>query len=76
MARALVGGTEDASFWDDVAVQQLAAGGRVPFDRLDAFLADATDAVVRVSALHAYVPEAQAYAPSPLVERIRAELAG
>jgi hypothetical protein len=28
-----------------------------------------------VSALHAYVPEAPAYVPSPLVERIRRELA-
>jgi glycolate oxidase FAD binding subunit len=75
-ARALVGGDEDPSVWDEVAARQLAAGGRVPFDRLDAFLAGATDAVVRVSALNAYVPDAPAARPpSPLLERIAAELA-
>jgi glycolate oxidase FAD binding subunit len=74
-ARALVGGAQDASVWDEVAARQLTLRGRVPFGRLDSFLADTTDAVVRVSALHAYVPEAPAYVPSPLVERIRRELA-
>ena len=74
-ALALVGGEEDASVWDEVAARQLAAGGRVAFDRLDAFLAATPDAVVRVSALNAYVPEPVPYEPSPLVGRIRAELA-
>jgi len=74
-ALALVGGEEDASVWDEIAARQLAAGGRVPFDRLDAFLAATRDAVVRVSALNAYVPEPVPYEPSPLVGRIRAELA-
>jgi glycolate oxidase FAD binding subunit len=75
-ARQLIGGDEDASVWDDVAERQLAAGGRVSFDRLGAVLADAREAVVRVSALSAFIPEALPYEPSPLVERIRAELAG
>jgi glycolate oxidase FAD binding subunit len=74
-ARALVGGEEDASVWDELAARQLAAGGRVAFDRLDAFLAATAEAVVRVSALNAYVPGPVPYEPSPLVERIRAELA-
>jgi FAD/FMN-containing dehydrogenase len=76
-ARELLGGDEDDSVWAEVAAQQLAAGGRVSFDRLEPFLAGADAAVVRVSALNAYVPEAPAASkPSPLVERIRAELAG
>ena len=73
-ARALVGGDEDASVWDEVAARQLASRGRVGFDRLDTFLAETPEAVVRVSALNAYVPQPVAYAPSPLVERVRAEL--
>jgi glycolate oxidase FAD binding subunit len=74
-ARALVGGEEDATVWDEIAARQLAAGGRIPFDRLDTLLASTPDAVVRVSALNAYVPDAVPYEPSPLVERIRLELA-
>jgi FAD/FMN-containing dehydrogenase len=74
-ARALLGGEEDASVWDEVAARQLAAGGRVSFGRLEPFLAETDSAVVRVSALQAYVPEAVPVAPSPLVERIRLELA-
>jgi glycolate dehydrogenase FAD-binding subunit len=73
-AQELLGGALDPAVWADVATRQLAAGGRVRFDRLDAFLASASDAVVRVSGLTAYVPEAPAYAPSPLAERIRTEL--
>ncbi len=75
-ARRLLGGEEEASVWDTIAERQLAAGGRVSFERLDVFLSDAPEAVVRVSALSAYVPEPVAHEPSPLVERIRAELAG
>ena len=73
--RALVGGEEDASVWDEIAARQLAAGGRTSFDRLDAFLAATPEAVVRVSALNAYVPDSVPCEPSPLAGRIRAELA-
>jgi glycolate oxidase FAD binding subunit len=75
-ALALVGGSEDASVWGDIARQQAAAGGRVAFDRVDTFLAQTTQAVVRVAALNAYVPApVTAAALSPLAERIRLELA-
>jgi hypothetical protein len=73
-ARRLVGGEEDPAVWDAVAEQQLAAGGRVSFERLGAFLADAPEAVVRVSALNAYVPQTVAHEPSPLVARIAEQL--
>jgi glycolate oxidase FAD binding subunit len=73
-ARRLVGGEEDPAVWDAVAAQQLAAGGRVSFERLGAFLADAPEAVVRVSALNAYVPQTVAHEPSPLVARIAEQL--
>jgi glycolate oxidase FAD binding subunit len=74
--RLLGGGEDDGSVWDELAARQLAAGGRVGFERLGPFLAGTAEAVVRVSALNAYVPQAAAYEPPPLVERIRAELAG
>jgi glycolate oxidase FAD binding subunit len=77
-ARALVGGNEDASIWQEIATRQLEARGRVSFDPggLAAFLADTPRAVVRVSAGSAYVTDAvPASIPSPLVERIRMELA-
>jgi glycolate oxidase FAD binding subunit len=73
-ARALVGGEEDPSVWDDVAALQ-ARGQRVGFARLDAFLAATPEAVVRVAALNAYVPGAAPAAWSPLAERIEEQLA-
>jgi hypothetical protein len=74
-AQKLLGGAEDDAVWEEIAARQLAAGGRVGFGRLDAFLAGTPEAVVRVSALNAYVPQVAAAEPSPLAERIRAELA-
>jgi glycolate oxidase FAD binding subunit len=73
-ARALVGGDEDPSVWAEIAERQ-SAGHRVGFDRLDAFLADAGEAVVRVSALNGYVAGAMPSVLSPLAERVRLELA-
>jgi glycolate oxidase FAD binding subunit len=74
-ARGLVGGEEDASIWDEVAARQAEARGRVSLDRLEPFLDANPDALVRLGSLTAYVPDTVATAPSPLVERIRAELA-
>src|SRR4051794_27368543 len=74
-ARVLVGGDEDASVWERVAARQ-SAGHRVGYERFDLFLAANETAVVRVSALNAYVPgEAQPAALSPLAERVREALA-
>jgi glycolate oxidase FAD binding subunit len=73
-ARALVGGHEDASVWTEISARQ-AAASRVSFDRLDRFLADTDEAVVRVAALNAYVAGAATSPLSPLAERIRLELA-
>jgi hypothetical protein len=75
-ARGLLGGTEDARIWDEIATRQAASRGRVSFGHLESFLADTAEAVVRVGSLTAYVPDAVRSTPSPLVERIRAELAG
>jgi len=74
-ARALVGGDEDASVWDEVARRQLAARSRVSFEpgQLAEFLRATPDAVVRVAAGSAYVPEPPAHALSPLAERVRVE---
>jgi glycolate oxidase FAD binding subunit len=73
-ARRLVGGDEDPGIWAKIAERQ-STGGRIGFDRLDTFLAGTPAAVIRVSALNAYVPEAVARPLSPLAERIRLELA-
>jgi glycolate oxidase FAD binding subunit len=80
-AQALVGGEEDfGSVWEEASVQQAAAQGRLLFapGELEATLDGVDEAVVRVSAGVAYVPEP---VPDPraapelaLVERIRAEL--
>jgi glycolate oxidase FAD binding subunit len=75
-ARALLGGSTDDSVWDAIAARQAAARGHVHFRKLEAFLEQTPEAVVRVGSLTAYVPDAVAPTPSPLVERIRAELAG
>jgi glycolate oxidase FAD binding subunit len=75
-ARALVGGEEDESAWNELAAAQLAAGGRVRFDpaQLAEFLAETPSAVVRVAAGNAYVPETVEASLSFLAERVRAEL--
>jgi glycolate oxidase FAD binding subunit len=75
-ARKLVGGDENFSIWHELAARQLAAKGRVSFDRLEPFLAESPEAVVRVGSQTAYVPDPVLATPSPLVERIRLELAG
>jgi glycolate oxidase FAD binding subunit len=75
-ARALLGGSEDDTIWEHIAAHQAAARGHVPFRNLEAFLEQTPEAVVRVGSLTAYVPDPVASTPSPLVERIRAELAG
>jgi glycolate oxidase FAD binding subunit len=74
-ALALVGGEEDASVWKRIAERQ-SEGHRVGFDRLDLFLEANEAAVVRVSALNAYVPGEAPPAPlSPLAERVGKALA-
>jgi glycolate oxidase FAD binding subunit len=79
IARSLVGGAEDAGeVWQEVEARQAAALGRVSFDpgRLEATLAALDDAVVRVAAGVAYVPEPVADPRDPaeiaLAERVRA----
>src|SRR5439155_17617458 len=81
LARGLVGGAEgDGSVWADAAARQVSSRGRLAFapGRLDAELAALDEAVVRVSAGVAYVPQP---VPDPrdaaevaLAERVRAEL--
>jgi glycolate oxidase FAD binding subunit len=73
-ARATLGGTE-ADPWGEVRERQAAANGRVRFDpgRLAELLAEREDAVVRVAAGVAYVPEPVPEAWSPLAERVRAQ---
>jgi hypothetical protein len=75
-ARAVVGGTEDDGIWDEIAARQAAARGHVPFRSLSSFLDETPEAVIRVGSQTAYVPDPVAHEPHPLVERIRAELAG
>jgi glycolate oxidase FAD binding subunit len=80
IVRVLVGGAEEGSVWDDVAARQSSSRGRLPFD--PGALADALggleEAVVRVAAGVAYVPEAVADPRDPmeveLAERVRAQL--
>ena len=79
IARSLVGGTEDAGdAWQEVAARQAAARGRLSFDpgRLEDTLAGLDDAVVRVAAGVAYVPEPIDDPRDPaeiaLAERVRA----
>jgi glycolate oxidase FAD binding subunit len=73
-ARALVGGDEDETVWREVAERQLASPGRARFapGRLDAFLETVPEAVVRVGAGTAYVPQSSPAPLSALAERIRA----
>jgi hypothetical protein len=70
----MLGGTE-ADPWGEVRERQAAANGRVRFDpgRLAELLAEREDAVVRVAAGVAYVPEPAPEAWSPLAERVRAQ---
>jgi glycolate oxidase FAD binding subunit len=78
--RSLVGGAEDDSVWAEVEDRQSSARGRPAFD--PGALADALDgldeAVVRVSAGVAYVPDAVADPRDPgeiaLAERVRRQL--
>jgi glycolate oxidase FAD binding subunit len=77
--RLLLGGTEDpGGVWQEVEVRQAAARGRLAFDpgRLEHALAGMDDAVVRVAAGVAYVPESVADPRDPaeiaLAERVRA----
>ncbi len=79
-AGLLVGGEEDdGSIWAEIAVRQAAAEGRLLFHpgRLAATLASQKEAVVRVGAGVAYVPQAVPDARDPaeiaLAERVRAE---
>ena len=80
-ARGLLGGEEDASVWDEVAARQLAARGRLSFSpgELRATLERTAEAVVRVGAGTAYVPdEVEDDVPdgvARLRERVRAEFA-
>ncbi len=72
----LSGGEEDAGAWRELAGRQAAARGRVWFDpgRPAEFLAGTREAVVRVAAGNAYVPEPVERAWPPLAERVRAGL--
>ena len=75
-AQALLAGREeDAGAWDELAERQAAARGRVWFDpgRLAEFLAETPEAVVRVAAGNAYVPNLVEHIWPPLAERVRAE---
>ena len=72
-ARALLDG-EEADPWYEDRARQAAAGGRVRLRRLDVFLAERDEAVVRVAAGLAYVHEQVSEAWSPLADRVRAEL--
>ena len=81
-AGGLVGGEEDgADVWAEAAERQAAARGRVRFapGELDRALAELPEAVVRVAAGVAYVPDAvEDEPPEPvrrLEERVRAEFA-
>ncbi len=80
-AQALLGGAEDAgSVWEQAAAQQERARGRLLFPpgELDSVLSRLDEAVVRVSAGVAHVPEPVPDPRDPveiaLVERVRAEL--
>ena len=78
IVRSLVGGTEDGSVWAEIDVQQASALGRRPFDpgALTGALGGLDEAVVRVAAGVAYVPEPVADPRDPdeiaLAERVRA----
>ena len=75
-AQALLSGREeDAGAWHELAERQAAARGRVWFDpgRLAEFLVGTPEAVVRVAAGNAYVPNPVEHTWSPLAERVRAE---
>ncbi len=76
-ARALLGGAEDdGGVWEEAAERQRAAGGRASFPpgELGVFLRERPEALVRVGAGVAYVPEPVPAATSPLHERVRAQL--
>jgi glycolate dehydrogenase FAD-binding subunit len=79
IARRLVGGAEDVEdVWQEVEARQSAAEGRLLFDpgRLEQALTGLDEAVVRVAAGVAYVPDPVADPRDPaeiaLVERLRA----
>jgi glycolate oxidase FAD binding subunit len=71
----LSGGEEDGGAWQELAERQAAARGRIWFDpgRLAEFLVETPEAVVRVAAGNAYVPNLVGHAWPPLAERVRAE---
>ncbi len=80
LAQSLVGGAEDdGSVWDEVGARQASSRGRLVFPpgELAERLAELQEAVVRVSAGVAYVPEPVADPRDPgeiaLTERVRAE---
>jgi glycolate oxidase FAD binding subunit len=79
IVRSLVGGTEEDSVWDEVAARQSSSRGRLAFDpgALAGLLGGLDEAVVRVAAGVAYVPEAVADPRDPmeveLAERVRAQ---
>ena len=72
-ARALIGGDE-ADPWEEARARQAAARGRIGFDPgwLSELLAGREEAVVRLGAGVAYVPEQVPEEWPPLAERVRA----
>ena len=72
-ARALVGGDE-ADPWEEARARQAAARGRIGFDPgwISELLAGREEAVVRLGAGVAYVPEQVPEEWPPLAERVRA----
>ena len=72
-ARGVIGGDE-ADPWDEARARQAAAGGRIRFDPgwLAELLAGREEAVVRLAAGVAYVPEQVPDEWSPLAEHVRA----
>ena len=60
---------------DSARTETFVIENSLPSERLDTFLSDTEEAVIRVSALNAYVPAAPLYAPTPLVARIAESLA-
>jgi glycolate dehydrogenase FAD-binding subunit len=79
IVRSLVGGTEDGSVWAEIEARQSSSRGRLLFapGALGLTLSGLDEAVVRVAAGVAYVPEPVADPRDPaaidLAERVRAE---
>ena len=69
-ARSLLGG-EEADPWDEARARQGAAAGRLHFERLEPFLCETHEAVVRVAAGVGYVPDELPESWSSLAERVR-----